>query len=942
MPAGTGYSGLNLYQAAIGSLSLDSSVNDGNNATGPDLTAGPPARICCIVDLGADQLITQIDMVTGWSGNITRSLEWATAAAPTTWHFITLIFLPGHAGVFSTALQSKTSLSITARYVRYSVSDDVGRVSVRELDITGAPMANISANLAAVASMRGVLAEIVSARMTGVSSLRGGLGSIVSARMTAVSSLRGVLAGIVSASMTAVSSLMGSIDPAPNISASMVAVSRLAGGILDGTPPTAGGNPAVEWEVRLYDAAGKRIRLPLDWIESCDFELGENGGCLNGTLTVLTEWETLQLTGSERVDVWLWGILIYRGYVRLPQAEASVPERKTWTLYGVMQTLQGYLVRRNFAYAEQTDIGQVFRDLVAFYVQRTGRLPAIQIDTMGVNALGITLQQFDATDRDFAQAMNDLCAVSPGSLVWGCDVAFDGGDRIFLRPRTSTVKYKYAVGDKVSAFVYPTDTNQVVNGLFVTGGDQQFPNLAPNASFERVVAPGETTSNLLLSPSFEDASGGTIPNWGHTGNPTAYLSASRTGEVSLKLDNNPSFESIYQHVFIPALPAPANYAVYARCPSGQTWHLNATLQLRDASNGLLASQTFPTVLVPPDGLWNRYSGSWLMPVTAGAVKVTLTFNLNSGDSGGGGVDDGLELDDAALWFGDVLAESWQPGQSLNATFAVLDWQNRDIDAYDGDIVIKVQPVIASMGGYVELCTTAAARISVKAKHTYTVAVFVSGDAVNPPELAIGARVYDGSTLVGPPVGAKTFITSGRWSLLSFNFSTATGSEAEIFVRFFNGEVAYIDAIALYENALPQVEAWYPDKSYVAHVIATDYAGLISSPAAASITNYGLREKAESNANIIDQASLDAFAIGYFNSHAVPAIQAKLSIFGPTAPLLLDGSVQIINLPAEPPALFPSRVRYQIQSNAITIDADLGNERPDMALLLQQAAKNALI
>jgi hypothetical protein len=71
------------------------------------------------------------------------------------------------------------------------------------------------------------------------------------------------------------------------------------------------------------------------------------------------------------------------------------------------------------------------------------------------------------------------------------------------------------------------------------------------------------------------------------------------------------------------------------------------------------------------------------------------------------------------------------------------------------------------------------------------------------------------------------------------------------------------------------------------------------------------------------------------------VQAQLEIFGPTAPLLLDGSVQVINLPSEAPALFPSRVRYQI-GDAITISAELGNQRPDLALLLQQAAARALI
>ncbi len=278
------------------------------------------------------------------------------------------------------------------------------------------------------------------------------------------------------------------------------------------SPIPAPGNSTLEWEARLYDSSGHRIRMPLRWVEGIDFELGEQGGCLNGSMKLLAAWEELRLTGTERVDVWLWGQLVYRGWVRMPQDEASVPERKSPTLQGLMETLRGYQVRRPFAYVAETDVGDVFRDLVSFYVARPGRLPGVLVDSTGVSALNITLQSFDASNRDFAQAMNDLCNVSPGSLIWGCDVEpTSGRDRIYLRPRSSAVRYKYSVGDKVSTFVYPQDTSQVVNAVYVTGAEQTFPNLAPNASFERPVAPGELTGNLLQSPSFEDASGGTIP-----------------------------------------------------------------------------------------------------------------------------------------------------------------------------------------------------------------------------------------------------------------------------------------------------------------------------------------------------------------------------------------------------------------------------------------------
>lgn len=171
------------------------------------------------------------------------------------------------------------------------------------------------------------------------------------------------------------------------------------------------------------------------------------------------------------------------------------------------------------------------------------------------------------------------------------------------------------------------------------------------------------------------------------------------------------------------------------------------------------------------------------------------------------------------------------------------------------------------------------------------------------------------------------------------------SSVELFLRFYNGHRAYVDAVGFWLNNLPDGSVypggWYPGENFAAYRTVSDYAGSIAPEAAASITNYGLRERAESNDNIIDGGSLDAFMIGYFNAHAVPLVQAKLDLFGPTAPLALDGRVQLVNLPSEPPALFPSRVRYSIK-DAITISADLGNQRPDLALLLKKAASQALM
>jgi len=690
-----------------------------------------------------------------------------------------------------------------------------------------------------------------------------------------------------------------------------------------------------EWEARLYDSSGKRVRMPEEWLDSVEFEIGEAGGMQTGTMQLLVEWETLQLTGGEHVDIYLWGSLIYRGWVRIPQGEIGYPERKSPTLYGLHETLNGYRVRRNLAYASATSIELVFTDIVNQWVKRTGRLPSIVIDVTGVAALGLTLTSFDGSGKSVTQALNDLVGLSPGSLIWGCDVDGSGNDRVYLRPRSQTVAYKYAVGDTVKAFVYPQDTSQVVNAVYVTGGKLFYPNLAPNPSFEKSALPGED-SNLLLSPSFEDASGGSVPNWNVTGNPTADTSRSRTGSVSLDIDNNPGTEVIYQDVALPALPAVGAFALYVQCPVGETWHVVVTFDLIDGGGASLWSHAFTAFAIAADETWYRFADSVTLPSTVGAVSLRITINSGAAESGA----IGFALDDVALWFSEVLPESWMRGQSHLANFAALDWQSTAVAAYDGDLSVRVTPNILGGGGYVEICTTPAARIAVKDGRPYWIAFYVSGDVVSPPLIAFVVRAYSGDTLLGTFVSNQVSVTSGLWHLESYFGTTAGADKLEIGLRFYNNNPASIDAAGVWENNLPT--QWYPDQALTKHSTVADYGGSISAEASASITNYGLREDEVQNDQILDAATMDAFLIGYYNVHAVPAVQARLSLFGPTAPLKLDGTVKIVNLPAssEAPALFPSRVRYQI-GEAITIEADLGNERPDLAGLLRAAAERVL-
>lgn len=134
---GTGLSFSGTYQNAIASLSADPTINDGDSSTGVTAATSPPNDVTAAIDLGGDRSVTAIRIVTGYaSASITRALEYALSASPTLWTAISLGAAPSHGGVFSLETETVSGLSITARYVRYSVEDTAGSASVREIDIT--------------------------------------------------------------------------------------------------------------------------------------------------------------------------------------------------------------------------------------------------------------------------------------------------------------------------------------------------------------------------------------------------------------------------------------------------------------------------------------------------------------------------------------------------------------------------------------------------------------------------------------------------------------------------------------------------------------------------------------------------------------------------------------------------------------------------------------
>lgn len=700
-----------------------------------------------------------------------------------------------------------------------------------------------------------------------------------------------------------------------------------------------GGLSTREVDIRLYTSAGLRKRLPSFWIDSLDFEVAERGGYGNGRLSVLAGWEELEIEGTEYVDVRLFGEFAYRGFVLQPEQSVDVPERWNLGLFGLMERLNGYLVRRCQCFTGPVDVGEVFLDLVETYVKRANRLPNVQVSVSGVEALGITVENFCAEGATVSQAFNDLCDLAPDRLLWGCDVDGNGEDRIYLRAKPTTTARKFFIGSDVRAFLYPRDYTQIVNKVYVTGAEADPKNLIPNGSFEDCEKPGELTGNLLLNPSFEQyVNVDDVTHWERGGDPTIG-EVGRTGSACFYLDNNPDApEIIAQNVAVGELNG-LSMSVWMLVNEGGVNQVQLRLGLYDSGLSLLGSLDSVVIQPEDDGQWHRYALEWADVRSADYPGVAYArFQLTCLSC----ADDnlGVLVDDAALWIPRVSAKGWAVGASSSASYKRLDWNDTgEPDAAHGAVKVAVQADISG-SGYVEIRQADNDRPSVKGGQFYVLdfRVYPVGGG---GDVAIGVREYDGGSLVDTQIGSDETLVGGLWQQVSFAFTTDPATtEAAPFIRFKTDErVYYLDGAGLWEGTLPS--RYYPGDRFEAEKSTDDYdASEIGAEAAASIATHGEREREEASDAVRDEVSLDAWAKAYFRKWAVPQVEGRLDLFGPTRLLDQAGLVEIENLPSAPGGLFPTRIRTTVRE-VIEINVDLNSERPDLANVLRQVQQETL-
>lgn len=722
----------------------------------------------------------------------------------------------------------------------------------------------------------------------------------------------------------------------------------------------------LELDVRLYDKNGLRIRLPMDWIVSVEFELLERGGCGTGTVKVFVPWDQrpggLTLVGNERVDIRLFGQdpVLYRGWVRMPEAGIETPESLTLNLYGLMETLSHYRCLTDIVLPSALSVKQAFLGVLYNWVTVPGRLPSLLINTTGIDALGVLCQVLKCSGKPAREAFDGLCDLSPGLLIWTCDVdPVTGEDRINFLPRASSVGYKFSVGGKdVGAYIHPTNARELVNRLYVTGAkaDRQLtftPNMCPNASFEKQAVPGATTSNLLSNGSFETEG---IDQYHFA----PWVNNSGTSSIGNAGTSDPVFDGsnclslatdgISQTIgTTPTATYNAQAWFCEQIGSGYTATVRLGIDLLDVSNVVLHTLNGPWVTLTADNIYRLQTLSWNgPPIDPATAKARLRVECQSWS--------GQQplVDTVSLWNQIPVQQDWQVGSSVGSTFATLDWVNHGIDAVDGFLVVKAQTSGSGGGNYGELQTRPDSRIQTSSGSSYWFSGYVRNDGGSAGSVQIGARCWksDGTlaaTRLSPvftiPHGAGFVYLNPPFSI----YTTADTTGVDLFIRFLDDNLYYVDAVGLWETPPPDAQPnglYFPadtitavrdTDAYVTRGVVSGDPQALSSGAGASISTYGVREGEASSDLVIDLTTLDAFCIGYFNAHAVPTVQARLTLESPDGPLGFDGMVKLINLPGAPDPLPVSKVRY-IVGDSIRIEADLNSEREDLALLYKASAR----
>lgn len=686
------------------------------------------------------------------------------------------------------------------------------------------------------------------------------------------------------------------------------------------------------------------------------------GGFQDFTLNLnATFAEGADIAPGDRIEFWWKGERRYRGYVYGTARDQADPQKLSVTGFGISYHAGKPIATHPYAYPVPADLSRAFADIATEFV--TPVLPTLRISA---EIVGATVSRVEATYKSFRDVMNDLCAnQGENRALWGGDVRLvDSADQLFIRPFDTAVRWSVAVpGALAGAGRSEAQAGDIVNRLLILGGNQKFPNLIYNPSFERPRYGGEGSGNLLEEGGFEpegaetqtDSSGFHAP-WGGSG---TYKSGSGTGEGApyegswmAETDNNNETVNQTQNPPSTAVVPDHDYVIsaWAHCENEAEPTVGTlTLTWLATGGGTLGTAVIdlpaPTSASDPKLLasWQQWTKTLRAPADATGLKVEGKV------VSGGGVGKGILWDLMEVYAADqTFQDGWELSTSGTSAANTVNWTYTDPQgAFDGGYCVYVDITASDAdANEARLQAIGQRKFEIQGGAVYTASVRLKSPTgvTSNGKMQLVVREYDQQ---GHEVGSATRhdIAAGGgfadWTLQNVNRAFAqTSTHAVYYLAFRGNSQVEIDGMCFRDSAAGT--DMVGDGQFIVQIAVDDgrLTGL-SAEAASSITDNGIWDDQVSVDTIISIADALTYASDYFNVHAVAYAQPTIDLHGddrffqPGHLLRLigpDGRVMMTGPTGQQDSLPIVRARWR-WDGILHVTLELQKEQPDLASLL---------
>lgn len=697
-------------------------------------------------------------------------------------------------------------------------------------------------------------------------------------------------------------------------------------------------------DIRLYDEAHRRKTFPAHCVESCEWEVLEQGGYGRAEITLAQDFGTGAIGGTDRIEIWLDGRIRYRGRVAVPEGRLEGTERLAITAYGAVEALNHILCTKRYVFPAEEDIGSAFQQVFTDFIWLSGQ----RIGGDCFDRTGLEIGSLDpgglTSVREALEALHEL---SGGAFWWGFRTEHEldwtppaeeaGNDYLFVQMKSEDVKYRFVVGGSVQALTYPQDYSGIVNWLHLTGGAMPFPNLLPNSSFEEPAAAGAESGNVVTNPSFEF---GTSGNWSFGGGAEQHANDSnyvaRTGQRFALLKqaghfirhDNVAVSGGAEHVLeFWQKGAPAGAQFYAEIIP------NAGAAIRIPESGYLTGT----------GVYQRIRQQFTAPV--GATRCSVQISVPGSSPYGP-----MMIDDVALYpVGAVAQRGWVAGSGPSGSGAVM----RATMDYGGSAMHgwyhpRIEAISLPAGTYALLGQDAEAPVSVEALRTYQFSAWVRNEGAAAVDVRLAIWVWktngDGRWEVSD---AQAVAPGGAWHHHTFGPGgwTAEATDARILVAVRLCSVGAISLDAFYFGEFSEGDATqelYVPESRFERQFTTNDAFIANDPDVPAAVKdsffaYGRREGAQTVDSITTVAQAEQWAKGFFGRMAAPQEAAQLEIAG-DAVIWPDARLEVLGAGIGP--AWPVRIRYRIDSGGVHTSVDLNARRTDFDVIMARVLNEA--